>query len=181
MIEHDQTPAVGVHAPKTSGRGSSARGIMYGMLLAFAFITLLTACGLSDDDKQKGAEHQHGSETWQTTASPDVLPDFLSNHTEHTSDLYRAVHQHADIMAQMNCYCGCMDGLAVETPHDSLLRCYLAEHPAGEDGVTWTDHSTSCGICKKEMEMVIDLTKQGKTPDEVHAAIDEAFKPNKAS
>lgn len=161
-------------------RNSRIRGIMYALLLAFAFITLLTACGLADDDKA-GAEHQHGSETWQTTASYNELPAFLSDYTPHTSELYKAVHDHADIMSGVNCYCGCADGLAVETPHDSLLRCYVAGHPADEGGVTWTNHSTSCGICKKEMEEVIALSKQGKSADEIREAIDDSFKPNKSS
>jgi hypothetical protein len=161
-------------------RSSRIRGILYALLLAFAFITLLTACGLADDSKA-GAEHQHGSETWQTTASYDELPAFLSDYTPHTSELYKAVHDHADIMSGINCYCGCAEGLAVETPHDSLLRCYVAEHPADEGGVTWTNHSTSCGICKKEMEEVIALSKQGKTADEIREAIDASFKPNRSS
>jgi hypothetical protein len=161
-------------------RSSRVRGILYALLLAFAFITLLTACGLADDDKA-GAEHQHGSETWQTTASYDELPAFLSDYTPHTSELYKAVHDHADIMSGINCYCGCAEGLAVETPHDSLLRCYVAEHPADEGGVTWTNHSTSCGICKKEMEEVIALSKQGKTADKIREAIDASFKPNRSS
>jgi hypothetical protein len=159
---------------------SRIRGIMYALLLAFAFITLLTACGLANDDKA-GAEHQHGSETWQTTASYDELPGFLADYTPHTSELYKAVHEHADIMSGVTCYCGCSDGLAVETPHDSLLRCYVAEHPADEGSVTWTNHSTSCGICKKEMEEVISLSKLGKTADEISKAIDALYKPKKSS
>jgi hypothetical protein len=161
-------------------KSSRIRGIMYALLLAFAFITLLTACGLAKDDKA-GAEHQHGSETWQTTASYDELPGFLSDYTPHTSELYKAVHDHADIMSGVTCYCGCSDGLAVETPHDSLLRCYVAEHPADEGSVTWTNHSTSCGICKKEMEEVIALSKQGKTAGEISKAIDALYKPKKSS
>lgn len=161
-------------------RSSRIRGIMYALLLAFAFITLLTACGLADNEKA-GAEHQHGSETWQTTSSYDELPAFLSDYTPHTSELYNAVHDHADIMSGVTCYCGCSDGLAVETPHDSLLRCYVAEHPADKGGVTWTNHSTSCGICKKEMEEVIALSKQGKTADEIREAIDALYKPKKSS
>lgn len=161
-------------------RNTRVRGIMYALLLAFAFITLLTACGLADEDKA-GAEHQHGSETWQTTSSYDELPGFLADYTPHTSEMYQAVHDHADIMSGITCYCGCSDGLAVETPHESLLRCYVAEHPADDGSVTWTNHSTGCGICKKEMEQVIALSKQGKTTDEIREAIDLLYKPKKSS
>ncbi|MBD2872810.1 PCYCGC motif-containing (lipo)protein [Paenibacillus arenilitoris] len=159
-------------------KASRLRGWMYAMLLAFAVITLLTACGLSGEDGG-GETHLHGSETWETTGSYDELPGFLADYTPHTGDLYKAVHDHADIMSGITCYCGCADGVAVETPHDSLLRCYVAEHPADEGAVTWTNHSTSCGICKKEMEEVIALSKQDKTAEEIGAAIDAAYKPKK--
>ncbi|WP_051250759.1 PCYCGC motif-containing (lipo)protein [Paenibacillus harenae] len=157
-------------------KASRIRSIMYAALLAFAFITLLTACGLAKDDGN-GDTHQHGSETWQTTASYDELPGFLADYTPHTSELYEAVQKHAHIMSGITCYCGCAEGIAVETPHDSLLRCYVAEHPADEGSVTWTNHSTSCGICKKEMEDVIALSKQGKTAEEIRVAIDASYKP----
>lgn len=156
--------------------GSTIRVLMYSMLLGFALMTLLTACSLIDDNKN-GGEHLHGSEHWETTDSADTLPGFLEEHTELTNTLYSEVQAHAHIMADMNCYCGCMNGTAVDEPHDSLLRCYWGEHPADDGSVTWTDHSTSCGICKKEMEEVIALTKQGKTGDEIRAAIDAAYKP----
>lgn len=177
MIERERLAAEKAAEERTNSR---IRGFVYAMLLAFAFITLLTACGLSNDDK-KGAQHMHGSETWETTASYDAMPTFLSDYTPHTTDLYKDVHDHMDLMSGINCYCGCMDGSAVETPHDSLLRCYVAEHPADKGSVTWTNHSTSCGICKKEMEEVISLNKQGKSPDEIRDIIDMKFKPKKSS
>ncbi|MCA0754641.1 PCYCGC domain-containing protein [Paenibacillus sp. N4] len=177
MMKRGRVSEVQAARREEETRSSRIRGIMYGMLLAFAFITLLTACSLSDGQEESGGGHLHGSETWETTASFDELPSFLSDYTPHTSDLYREVHDHMDLMSGVTCYCGCADGTAVETPHDSLLRCYVAEHPADEGGVTWTNHSTSCGICKKEMEEVIALSKQGKTADEIREAVDAKYKP----
>lgn len=151
------------------------RGIMYALVFGFALVTLLTACGLA---KEEGSHAElHGSEHWQTTASVDTLPSFLDEHTKLTKELYAQVHNHADIMSGINCYCGCMQGTEVDDPHDSLLRCYWVEHPADEGSVTWTDHSTGCGICKMEMEEVIALKKQGKNTDEIREAIDAKFKP----
>lgn len=155
------------------------RKLVYGFLLAFTLMTVLAACSTADSDKEP--EHKHGSETWQKTSSHEVLPDFLDNHTALTKNLYTAVHDHADVMSHINCYCGCMEGTAVETPHDSLLRCYYAELPGDDGSVTWTDHSTSCGICKKEMEEVIALSKQGKTTEEISDAVDEKYKPKKTA
>ncbi|GKU79767.1 hypothetical protein L3i20_v241640 [Paenibacillus sp. L3-i20] len=156
--------------------GSTSRGIMYAMLLGFALITLLTACSMGND-KESGHTELHGSETWEKTASLKEQPGFLKDHTKLTQDLYAEVHNHTDLMGGINCYCGCMAGTEIDEPHDSLLRCYITEHPADDGTVTWTDHSTSCGICKKEMEMIVNLSKQGKTDDEIREAIDEAFKP----
>ncbi len=156
-------------------RSARVRGIMYAMLLAFAFITLLTACGLAGD-KEAGQQHMHGDELWETTASQDVLPTFLKDYTPHTSELYSQVHQHADLMSGIICYCGCATK-ATEAKHDSLLSCYLGEHPADKEGVTWTNHSTGCGICKQEMEDVISLSKQGKSLQEIREAIDAKFRP----
>ncbi|RIX54084.1 hypothetical protein D3P08_07480 [Paenibacillus nanensis] len=156
--------------------GSTARTIMYTLLFGFAFITLLAACGTADDG---GSAHLHGSETWEETSSATTLPGFLDDHTQLSKDLYSEVHNHMDLMSGLPCYCGCMEGTAIDEPHDSLLRCYWAELPGDDGSVTWTDHSTGCGICKMEMEEVVALSKQGKTAEEILAAINAKFKPNK--
>ena len=153
------------------------RSVMYGLALAFTCITLLTACSLIEKPSNK-QEHLVGTETWETTASTDTLPHFLTEHTDLTNNLYSEVPQHAHIMGELNCYCGCMLGTEFDKPHDSLLRCYWAEKPNGDGEVVWTDHSTTCGVCKKEMEMVIAMQKDGKTTDEIRQAIDTAYKGN---
>ncbi|MEK3881666.1 PCYCGC motif-containing (lipo)protein [Paenibacillus sp. PL2-23] len=166
--------AASSHEEQHTGRG--ARTIMYGMLLAFAIITLLAACGMAGDDTS--TSHLHGSETWEKTASEADLPAFLDNHTRLTSDLYAEVHAHAHLLSEIPCYCGCMAGTEIDEPHDSLLRCYWAELPDADGSIMWTDHSTGCGICKKELEEVIALSKQGKTLEQIVAYINENYKPN---
>ncbi|MFD0586689.1 PCYCGC motif-containing (lipo)protein [Paenibacillus sp. GCM10027627] len=168
-------------SPQTSSEsGTTARSIMYAMLLGFALITLLAACGMSDNKKDGDITH-HGSEKWQKTDSVTTLPGFLKDHTKLTSELYSEVHSHQHLLSGIPCYCGCMEGSAIDEAHDSLLRCYWAEHPADDGSVTWTDHSTGCGICKKEMEEVIALSKQGKTADEILEYINENYQPKKSA
>lgn len=157
-----------------NGGGGTAKSVFYALLFGFAFVTLLAACSLADDG---GGAHLHGSELWETTASADQLPGFLNEHTSLTKELYGQVSAHAHIMSGISCYCGCMEGTETDDPHDSLLRCYWAEHPADDGAVTWTDHSTTCGLCKKEMEEVVALSKQGKSADEIREAIDAKYKP----
>lgn len=154
--------------------GSTIRTVMYALLLGFALITLLAACGTADD---KGSAHLHGSETWEETSSVTTLPGFLEEQTQLTNDLYSEVHNHADLMSGIPCYCGCMVATELDEAHDSLLRCYWAELPGDDGSLTWTNHSTGCGICKMEMEVVIALSKQGKTADEILAAVNAKYQP----
>ncbi|URN94377.1 MAG: PCYCGC domain-containing protein [Candidatus Pristimantibacillus lignocellulolyticus] len=160
------------NSDQTPLKQSNLSSFMYLFLVGFALITLLAACSMDKD------EHIHtvGSETWETTTSTDELPTFLSNHTKLTSELYSHVGEHAHMMGELPCYCGCMEGTEIDEAHDSLLRCYWAEHPADDGAVTWTDHSTTCGICKHEMEMVIEMSNKGSTLDEIKQAIEQAYK-----
>jgi len=160
------------HDPSKS-KTSSLSSLMYLFLFVFAIITFLGACSLQDD-KIKTV----GSEIWETTDSFDELPTFLNDHTEHTAQLYGQVHEHTHILGMIDCYCGCMEGSAIDEPHDSLLRCYLVQHPTEEGTITWTDHSTMCGICKQELELVIDMANKGSTDDEIIAAIQSTFSPS---
>ncbi|GIP15378.1 hypothetical protein J40TS1_10200 [Paenibacillus montaniterrae] len=153
---------------------SKLSSFMYLFLLGFALITLLAACGLSDD--KESHVHTVGSETWETTESADQLPQFLDNHTELTASLYGHAVEHSHLLGELPCYCGCMDGTDMDEPHDSLRRCYLAEMPGDDGSVTWTDHSTTCGICKQEMELVIEMADKGSSLDEIKQAIDQQFK-----
>lgn len=155
-------------------RSSRLSSLMYLFLLAFALVTLLAACSLSDS--KKNHVHTVGTETWETTASADELPQFLDNHTELTSSLYGQVIEHAHTLGELPCHCGCMVATETDEAHDSLRRCYLAEYPADDGSVTWTDHSTTCGVCKQEMELVVQMSDAGNSLDEIKQAIDQKFK-----
>lgn len=151
---------------------SKLSGVMYLFLLGFALITLLAACSLSDKESHV---HMVGSETWETTASAEELPQFLDNHTDLTRSLYGEVIEHAHHLSGLPCYCGCMEGTDIDEPHDSLLRCYLIEQ-LDDGSVTWTDHSTTCGICKQELQLAVEMSDSGNSLEEIKAAIDQQFK-----
>lgn len=155
-----------------SNNQSSVASFMYIFLLCFAFITILAACSSGDDQKKTRTV---GSETWEMTCGIADMPQFLTKHTDLTNELYAQVAEHSQTMEQLQCYCGCIHGTAIDEPHNNLLRCYWAEAPAEDGSITWTDHSTTCGICKHELEMVIDLTKQGQSAAEIKQAIDKAY------
>lgn len=132
----------------------------------------LIACG--DGGAKGGEAHRHGNEIWEKEASLSDMPSFLDNYSARTRHLYSVVGEYADIMKRINCYCGCME--YEDDPHDSLYRCYVAS--LDESGVTWTDHSGTCGICTEELVMVEQLAKQGQTVEQIIQAIDDNFKPS---
>jgi len=146
---------------------------MYIFLLCFAFITILAACSNSNASKKPQIV---GSETWEMTCGVADMPKFLANHTDLTNKLYSQVHEHADTMEQLQCYCGCLHGSEIDEPHNNLLRCYWVESPSEDGTITWTDHSTTCGICKHELEMVIDLSSKGQTVEQIKQAIETTYK-----
>lgn len=158
---------------KAESSKSSISALMYIFLLAFALITILSACSLKEDNIKTV-----GSETWETTSSLTELPSFLNNHTAHTSELYRQVHEHTHVMSMIDCYCGCMVATAIDEAHDSLLRCYIADYDVNNEKTTWTDHSSLCGICKQELELVIEMKNKGSNDDEIIAAINEKYGPS---
>lgn len=138
-----------------------------------ASIAILAACG---GGKNEGA-HLHGTELIETTASYRTMPGFLKDYTDLTQSLYAQVGSAADIMKQINCYCGCMDD--EKEAHESLSRCYIMNAKEGE--ITWTNHSASCGICMQELQDIVKLKGEGKSVDEIRQAIDDKFKPSTAS
>ncbi|MBB3109980.1 hypothetical protein FHS18_002043 [Paenibacillus phyllosphaerae] len=156
--------------PEAQSRRSAVKWLVSLSALTISAVVVLSACSSSGDSKQ----HQHGSELFETTESFAVAPSFLTDYSKLTQDLYAQVGSVAEILKEINCYCGCMDD--AERKHDSLYRCYIGE--TDEDSITWTNHSASCGICMEELEDIIEMNKAGKTTDEIRDAIDAKFKPS---
>lgn len=154
--------------------------LLGGVMLMLAAFLIVTGCGSGKDSAGGSGSSEHADhgmttegEILETTSGPDELPAFLLNHTNRTVDLYAASYEYREILRQINCYCGCMK---LDNPHDSLLRCYIAEVRA-DGSIVWSDHSAACGICKMELEDVMVLAKQGKSTDEIRDAIDAKYKP----
>jgi hypothetical protein len=70
---------------------------------------------------------------------------------EQVAVLYRAAHDHADVYAQIPCFCGCEAMLG----HRHLLDCF-----ARPDG-GWEAHALGCGVCLGEARQVEELLAAG--------------------
>lgn len=75
---------------------------------------------------------------------------------EEVAILYREAHDHADLFAQIPCFCGCDAMLG----HRHLLDCF-----ARPDG-GWEAHAMGCGVCLGEAEQIRDLLATGVTDAE---------------
>jgi len=95
-----------------------------------------------------------------------ALPAWATS-TPQMARAYRAALHSPQLLAQLPCYCGCMDprGLA----HANLRDCYLYA-----DGSLNT-HAAGCGICQEEALSASTWLAAGQSVAEIQQGIDDAF------
>ena len=82
---------------------------------------------------------------------------------------YQFAVANPDALKNVPCYCGC--GAA---GHTSNYSCYVKEaKPSGE--VVFDHHALGCSICVDITQDVMKMTRDGKAPKEIRAAIDQTF------
>ncbi len=84
-----------------------------------------------------------------------------SKYTGRAAAAYQIAAEIPGVLDQLYCYCKCK-----ENPmflHKTLLTCYT------------DDHASNCGICMYEAEMASQMTKDGKSPAEIRAAVDKYY------
>lgn len=86
-----------------------------------------------------------------------TLPQTLPPGTFREPDVVRAykiARSIPAVLAQQPCYCWCS-----RMGHHSLLSCYV------------DDHASACDMCMKEAFLSDQMTRNGKSPAEIRAAI----------
>ena len=86
---------------------------------------------------------------------PQLLPASDFSDRPLVARAYEIAHLIPLVLAQQPCFCHCDR----EFGHGSLLDCFASSHTAG------------CGVCMSETFLAYELTRQGKTPSEIRAAI----------
>lgn len=84
--------------------------------------------------------------------APVLSPDQFAD--PQVQRAYRIAKRMPSLLAQQPCYCWCSKG-----GHHSLLSCYQDRH------------ASQCDVCMQEAFLAEQLTKQGKTPDQIRQAI----------
>jgi hypothetical protein len=101
------------------------------------------------------------------THHPDPRPGITAEHVlpddkvdAKTRDAYAAAREIPEVLDGIYCHCDCADR---HSNLRSLLSCYETEMPM------------SCGVCAGEARTALRLHRQGKSLDEIRAAIDRQF------
>lgn len=101
------------------------------------------------------------------THHPDPRPGITAEHVLADEkvdaahrDAYAAAREIPEILDGIYCHCDCADR---HGNLRSLLSCYETEMPM------------SCGVCAGEARTALRLHRQGKSLDEIRAAIDRQF------
>ena len=129
------------------------------------FVALLPAAFLAGaSNLRRGASaasriSDHPTPRPGITAAKVLTKDQLGDHAD-AAPVFDLVREIPQIVDGIRCQCGCatLDGKY------SLLSCYEAEGMASH-----------CQVCQGEARLAHRLHKQGKTLDEIRAAIDAKF------
>ncbi len=82
---------------------------------------------------------------------------------------YRFAAANPEVMKQIPCYCGCG-----ALGHTSNYSCYVDSAEASGK-ITFDDHALGCSICVDITQDVMRLLQQGKSPQEIKAAVDSTY------
>jgi hypothetical protein len=82
---------------------------------------------------------------------------------------YQFAVAYPDALKNVPCYCGCG-----AVGHTSNYSCYVKEvKPSGE--IVFDQHALGCSICVDIAQNVMKMTRDGKSPKDIRAAIDQTF------
>ncbi len=77
------------------------------------------------------------------------------------AETYRIAAEIPEVVDQLYCYCMCKENPRFK--HKTLLTCFT------------DDHASMCGVCMQEAEMAYRMTREGKSPREIRAAVDKYY------
>ena len=99
-------------------------------------------------------------------AASSSLPTWATSSPQ-MAKAYRAALDAPRLLAQLPCYCGCMESPTLA--HANLRDCFLYA-----DGSLNT-HAAGCGICQQEALSATAWQVEGLSVDEIHAHIDDLY------
>jgi hypothetical protein len=145
-------------------RSSTKSILSYRWLILLAallpVLSLLTGCSTGATSSQNNQNNM---------APMEGMPAEVQKASVSVSDAYRFAVVNPDTLKNVPCYCGCG-----KVGHTSNYSCYVKEKkPSGE--IVFDQHALGCGICVDITQDVMKMTKAGKSPKEIRAAIDQTY------
>ena len=122
----------------------------------FVLVMLLSAPWLRSDDQ--AVPHYNAAPAKGDKLEPILTKDQLwaeNAQFPYQAHAYELAAKIPAVIHQMPCYCFCDRGMG----HNSLHSCFSGTHGA------------QCGTCLKELYYTYQMTKQGKTPQQIRAGI----------
>ena len=134
--------------------------------LLFLFILLLPAVSLLVGCSSSSAASSNGP---NTLAPMNEMPAEIQKAPTNVREAYQFAVANPDALKNVPCYCGC--GAA---GHTSNYSCYVKEvKTSGE--IVFDHHALGCSICVDIAQDVMKMTKEGKSPKDIRASIDQTY------
>lgn len=98
-------------------------------------------------------------------APASMLPAHIHSAPTRVREAYQFAIANPDALKNVPCYCGCG-----AIGHTSNYSCYI-KATKGDGTPVFDDHALGCSICVDIAQDVLRLTKEGKSPGDIRAAI----------
>lgn len=137
---------------------SKLRKLLFLLLVMVLTTTALSACSSSDS----GKVHLY-------MLPMDKMPEEVQNAPVTVQEAYQFASINPDIMKDIPCYCGCGD-----IGHASNYECYVSSVDE-QDNITFDNHALGCSICVDITQDVMRTLRDGKSPQEARAYVDQTY------
>ncbi len=131
------------------------------VLFLFTIVVLLSS-GLSACSTQSQGHDLN-------MASMDQMPAEVQSAPVTVQTAYQFAAANPDIMKNIPCYCGCGN-----IGHTSNYSCYV-ESTDDKSNIRFDSHALGCSICVDITQDVMRLLKDGKSPQDARAYVDQTY------
>jgi hypothetical protein len=144
------------------------RNIRFLTTLGLVLVVVVSAFGTACS-AEKSAEGANASNHHHPMASLSEMPPEVQTASVAFQEAYQFAVANPDVLDAIPCYCGC-GGLG----HRSNYNCYVDGVTAGGN-MLFDRHALGCQICVDITHDAMRLLDEGKSSDEIYAAIDEIY------
>jgi hypothetical protein len=102
-------------------------------------------------------------------APMDQMPAAVQKAPTNVREAYQFAVANPEALKNVPCFCGCG-----AVGHTSNYSCYVKETKASGE-IVFDTHALGCGICVDIAQDVMKYTKQGKSPQDIRASIDQTY------